>query len=123
MSTHYGRSFVGHRLEDECGCPQEACGLVSDVNVSSSCAEHPISAMKAIRQSHDSSECPALHLTVGKLVYQAAEDFFSKLDAIATREGLDSKVFLNLIDRTVGEIPQYDEWVQGTWEFVKEEKN
>lgn len=27
-SMHMGRSWSGSRLEDECPCPQEACGLV-----------------------------------------------------------------------------------------------
>lgn len=55
---HVGRSWDGHPLEDDCPCPKELCGLVSLSRADPACEQH--SGMKAIRQSHSPSDCPAL---------------------------------------------------------------
>lgn len=54
---HIGRAFTGTRIEDECPCEQEACGLVSSRTISEDCPQH--SATKTIRQGHTAEECPA----------------------------------------------------------------
>lgn len=53
---HIGRSFTGHPLEDECPCHQAECGLVDIVD--KDCTEHPIGAMKTLRQVHRAEDCP-----------------------------------------------------------------
>ncbi len=57
---HIGRSWVGSRLEDECPCEQEPCGLVSQRNAHPDCAEHPVQRGKSIRQSHRAGDCPGM---------------------------------------------------------------
>lgn len=54
---HFGRSFVGTRLEDTCPCPKEPCGLVSTERVNPNCPEHPFTRAKTIRQSHTAENC------------------------------------------------------------------
>ena len=56
---HLGRSFSGHWLEDDCPCPQEACGLISGRRVSPDCDQHGLGSTKTMRQIHDESNCPA----------------------------------------------------------------
>lgn len=56
---HVGRSWSGHGLEDECPCPQAACGLVDTDDIVEECTEHPMRAAKTIRQHHYSHQCPA----------------------------------------------------------------
>lgn len=58
-SSHIGRSFEGHSLEDDCPCPQEPCGLVSWDRILPDCPQHGFSACKTIRQSHLEEKCPA----------------------------------------------------------------
>ena len=55
---HMGRSFHDTRLEDECPCPKEACGLVS--TPVESCEQHNVLAGKTMRQLHSAGDCPAL---------------------------------------------------------------
>lgn len=57
---HAGRSFTGHRIEDECPCSQEACGLVSIDKANPECSQHPLGRFKTIRQGHKASACPEL---------------------------------------------------------------
>ena len=57
MSTHIGRAWVGHAIEDECPCPQEPCGLVDDARVDPACPHHPINVGKSIRQGHPAERC------------------------------------------------------------------
>lgn len=52
---HFGRSFVGTALEDECICHKAPCGLV-DIETAA-CPEHSILAAKTIRQMHPADEC------------------------------------------------------------------
>lgn len=60
MTTmHVGRSWTGTRIEDECPCPKEACGLVDTARAVPECTQHPVSAMKSIRQGHFADRCPA----------------------------------------------------------------
>lgn len=58
--SHMGRAFVGHWIEDECPCEQEACGLVNFDKINSDCPQHSLVAGKTIRQSHSENNCPAL---------------------------------------------------------------
>jgi hypothetical protein len=53
---HLGRAFQGHRPEDECPCPQEACGLVAEDRIAPECEQHK--PTKTIRQGHLASACP-----------------------------------------------------------------
>lgn len=53
---HVGRAWTGHLIEDECPCPQEACGLVSMSNYHPDCGWHTVT--KTIRQGHAASKCP-----------------------------------------------------------------
>ncbi|HEY9416301.1 MAG TPA: hypothetical protein VIQ30_16205 [Pseudonocardia sp.] len=55
---HIGRSWRDTRLEDDCPCPQEPCGLVNVNRVDPDCTEHPIERAKSIRQSHTATRCP-----------------------------------------------------------------
>lgn len=55
---HFGRSFNDTRLEDECPCPKEPCGLVSYARVNPDCDQHPMSKAKTIRQIHTAKNCP-----------------------------------------------------------------
>ena len=56
---HVGRSWTGDRLEAECPCPKEACGLV-DVSNANGCPEHDPQAGKTIRQAHRADQCPGV---------------------------------------------------------------
>lgn len=58
-SSHIGRSFEGHPLEDDCPCPQELCGLVSWDRILPDCPQHGPTAVKTFRQSHPEEKCPA----------------------------------------------------------------
>lgn len=53
---HVGRAWVGHRIEDDCPCSQEPCGLVSFANFHPDCEQHRID--KTIRQGHPAGKCP-----------------------------------------------------------------
>lgn len=59
---HIGRSWpnCGHRLEDECPCPQEPCGLVALSRVDPECPQHALTAFQTMRQSHFADECPGV---------------------------------------------------------------
>lgn len=56
---HMGRSFVGTRLEDQCPCPKEACGLVDMNKASPECDQHTIGSCKTMRQGHHEEDCVA----------------------------------------------------------------
>lgn len=116
MSTHYGRSWMDTRLEDECPCEKAPCGLVDARFVNPDCLQHPFNRAQTIRQSHNSNSCPAT-VTVAKTeVALAVEKFFESLDQVAQRHGLNSKVFLPLLEGQASD-DAYDEWVAETWEF------
>lgn len=55
---HMGRAWTGHAIEDECPCPQEACGLVSSVTKDDECPQHGFGASKTTRQGHPEQNCP-----------------------------------------------------------------
>jgi hypothetical protein len=58
---HIGRSWTGHRLEDECPCPKAPCGLVEiEFFGDNGCKEHDVSEAKTIRQMHPDYKCPEL---------------------------------------------------------------
>jgi hypothetical protein len=57
LDHHIGRSFSGHRLEDDCPCVKAPCGLVSEWV--SECEQHNPEASKTIRQRHPADQCPA----------------------------------------------------------------
>ncbi|WP_042422353.1 hypothetical protein [Streptacidiphilus anmyonensis] len=56
--SHIGRSFAGTEIEDECPCPQEACGLVDPMRADPECDQHGRGARKTMRQGHRSDQCP-----------------------------------------------------------------
>lgn len=56
---HIGRSWSGNHIEQTCGCPLAACGLVDTLNISPACEHHPFSRGKTIRQGHRVEHCPA----------------------------------------------------------------
>ncbi len=58
VDVHFGRSWSGSPLEDECPCEQAPCGLVTWSRIDADCPEHAAKAMKSIRQSHRVDECP-----------------------------------------------------------------
>ncbi len=58
VSWHVSRSFSSTHLEDDCPCPQEACGFVARDKVDPSCPEHSATAVKTIRRSHRPYACP-----------------------------------------------------------------
>lgn len=58
-NTHFGRSFSGTRLEDDCPCRKEDCGLVSLEGVDENCDQHPPIKHKTMRQIHSAETCPA----------------------------------------------------------------
>lgn len=55
---HYGRSWTGHKIEDECECPQAPCGLVEGFQVANDCPQHSPTAAKTMRQGHVATDCP-----------------------------------------------------------------
>lgn len=55
QEDHVGRAWVGHACEDECGCVQHPCGLVSHT-LNGPCPEH--NGHETIRQSHQAIDCP-----------------------------------------------------------------
>lgn len=55
---HMGRAWNGHAMEDECPCPQAACGLITSVDKDESCPQHGFAASKTIRQGHAEQNCP-----------------------------------------------------------------
>lgn len=57
--SHVGRSWSGHWMEDECPCPQEACGLVQMKNADPRCMQHAGTGAKTMRQIHSPEKCPA----------------------------------------------------------------
>jgi len=57
MSTHVGRSWSGHQIEDLCPCPQEPCGLVDLQKADPQCVQHNLT--RTIRQGHAEEDCPA----------------------------------------------------------------
>ena len=59
--THFGRSWVGHELEDGCPCGHAPCGLVDSTKIDPACPQHALDAAKTIRQSHAAAECPTPH--------------------------------------------------------------
>lgn len=60
VMTHIGRAWAGHKLENECPCVKEDCGLVNFENIDENCPQHAIEAGKTMRQYHSDSDCPAL---------------------------------------------------------------
>jgi hypothetical protein len=54
---HIGRSWTGHPLEDECPCPQEACGLVDERKAVPECIQHPPERCQTMRQGHIADVC------------------------------------------------------------------
>lgn len=58
ISWHVCRSFSSTHLEDDCPCPQEACGFVARDKIRVDCPEHSIWAAKSIRRSHRPDACP-----------------------------------------------------------------
>jgi hypothetical protein len=57
---HIGRSWpgMGTPMEDQCPCPKAPCGLVSTDGMSPDCDQHPLGAIRTIRQSHRAEDCP-----------------------------------------------------------------
>mgnify|MGYP003582301829 CR=1 FL=1 len=59
---HFGRSWVGHTIEDECPCPKAPCSLAAPAPGSPECAEHnpdDFLDSKTMRQAHRAKDCPA----------------------------------------------------------------
>lgn len=57
---HLGRAFTGHTLEDDCPCPQAACGLIIQATIDPDCEQHAWTHAKSMRQSHTAGSCPAV---------------------------------------------------------------
>lgn len=57
-APHIGRSFAGHPLEDDCPCPQEACGLIAMDKAVSDCSQHGFHKARTMRQGHLAGQCP-----------------------------------------------------------------
>lgn len=57
---HFGRSWKGHLIEDECECEclQAPCGLVEGFRVLPDCPQHSPTAAKTMRQGHVATDCP-----------------------------------------------------------------
>jgi hypothetical protein len=60
MSSHMGRAFTGHAIEDTCPCPKTACGLITMDTADQDCPQHAFTAAKTMRQGHQERDCPAL---------------------------------------------------------------
>lgn len=58
MTYHFGRSWSGTRLEDECPCPKAPCGLVTSDVPHTDCEQHGLQYAKTMRQSHPAENCP-----------------------------------------------------------------
>jgi hypothetical protein len=72
MSMHFGRAWIGHRIEDACPCPKAPCGLaVPDGMKPGSCEQHnpaDVLSVKGMRQIHTDETCPgqeAFERTIG----------------------------------------------------------
>lgn len=62
--THFGRSWSGHPIEDDCPCPKALCGLVVYGQWADDCDQHnPFRHPRTIRQSHPADKCPAAGVT------------------------------------------------------------
>ena len=57
-TVHIGRSWSDTRLEDECPCPKEPCGLVRMGSTDPACTEHPWQRNQTMRQIHTARACP-----------------------------------------------------------------
>ena len=63
---HSGRCWPpSTAIEDECPCPQEACGLVDPQRAHPDCEQHyfldnPLKA-RSMRQGHPADQCPGAH--------------------------------------------------------------
>jgi ribosomal protein L37E len=57
---HTGRAFTGHTMEDECPCPQEACGLIDLNKADTECSQHGFGKSKTMRQGHTAENCPGV---------------------------------------------------------------
>lgn len=55
---HFGRSWSGTSIEDECNCIKAPCGLVSIVD--HWCPDHAFTSAKTMCQSHPESQCPGV---------------------------------------------------------------
>jgi len=55
---HFGRSFSGRFIEDDCPCQKADCGLVSVPD--DNCDQHGLGNAKTIRQIHEPWDCPEL---------------------------------------------------------------
>lgn len=58
VRLHYGRSWSGTDLEDDCPCGKAPCGLVDSLLVDENCPQHAVGASKTIRQLHYNIFCP-----------------------------------------------------------------
>ncbi|ALY10581.1 hypothetical protein FDH86_gp046 [Arthrobacter phage Tank] len=56
-NQHIGRSFKGTLLEDHCPCGKAPCGLVDAAKIDPECIQHPWTAGRTIRQSHQPQDC------------------------------------------------------------------
>lgn len=59
MGLHAGRSFKGslNRMELDCPCEKEPCGLVDLDKTDEKCDQHSFMAGKTLRQFHKPEEC------------------------------------------------------------------
>lgn len=93
QDTHFGRSWTGHHLEDDCVCPQQACGLVTREDAElADCPQHAIKYSKTMRQGHPAHECPAyLYGPNFKKVQAFLEAFDARIKAQAFLEEVEAR--------------------------------
>lgn len=61
-TSHIGRAWSGCEIEQECPCPQAACGLVIDTQALPGCRHHYLPKWTpTIRQAHDADKCEGAH--------------------------------------------------------------
>jgi hypothetical protein len=114
MSSHIGRAYAGHAIEDACPCPKTACGLVSLDAQDPDCPEHAFNSAKTMRQGHLHRDCPALSPlswaaaqlatldTVIAYIESTAEEDWN-VDTVRSKDGTKNCFFGHLFNMTPDE--------------------
>lgn len=114
MSTHMGRAFTGHAIEDACPCSKAPCGLVDFDKVDQTCRQHAFTSAKTIRQGHAHRDCPDLspsEWAAAQLVnldtviayMEATDEDAWNLNTVRSKDGTKNCFFGHLFNMTPDE--------------------
>lgn len=113
-TTHMGRSFEGHTIEDACPCPKAACGLVNFNEVDQDCPQHAFTAAKTMRQGHPGRDCATLsprdwaaaqleNLDTVIAYMEATDEDAWNLDTVRSKDGTKNCFFGHLFNMSADE--------------------